>query len=478
MARLAAAPGVEEAVPVAHGAGYGVEGAARGRCPGGFAEGGAGAGEGVDRKAVPVGQDLVVARRPRAFLAARPHTPTQTGETRVVVRLESRYAQAVEDVAAFPIAAGGNVVGDLEKTRVGAQHGLDLALVPDVEAPLLALAVGVEGGGESAGFDDHLAQQPVHGLADAGLEQGRLRSLPYEGEEVENLRVVVKHLLEMRDQPQRVGRVTREAAAEMVVDAALAHAFARHGDGVGERRLAGAQPGAPQRLENGDLGKFRGAAQTAENRIGHGDEGAGGGVEFAAAEIGVARGAGQAGEAAADRLDVLAQTLRFVAEHPGNAFEDLREAGTAVTRRRREIGAAPEGLAVGGEEHGERPAPLFAHEGEGVLVDGVEVGAFLAVDLDVDEKRVHARGGFGVLETLVGHHVAPVARGVTDGQQDGPSVRARLGESVRPPGAPGDGVVLVLEQIGARFPRQKIFRHVVSGTGEFGRRPCAGSAIG
>ena len=48
-----------------------------------------------------------------------------------------------------------------------------------------------------------------------------------ERQQLEQLRVVVEHLLEMRHQPALVDRIAREAAAEMIVDAALADALER-----------------------------------------------------------------------------------------------------------------------------------------------------------------------------------------------------------------------------------------------------------
>ena len=50
----------------------------------------------------------------------------------------------------------------------------------------------------------------------------------------------------MRDQPLVVGGIAREAAAEMIVDAALAHAVERDGHGLEQARLGAiAQPAAP-----------------------------------------------------------------------------------------------------------------------------------------------------------------------------------------------------------------------------------------
>ena len=50
--------------------------------------------------------------------------------------------------------------------------------------------------------------------------------------QVDQQRVVVEHLLEVRDEPALVDRVAREAAAEVIVDAALADVGERGVDGV------------------------------------------------------------------------------------------------------------------------------------------------------------------------------------------------------------------------------------------------------
>ena len=59
------------------------------------------------------------------------------------------------------------------------------------------------------------------------------------------------------------------------------------------------------------------------------------------------------------------------------------------------------------------------------------------------------RGRGRVLEALVRHHVAPVAGGVADREQDRLVGALGLGERLRPPRPPVDGVVLVLQQVGA-----------------------------
>ena len=92
-------------------------------------------------------------------------------------------------------------------------------------------------------------------------------------------------------------------------------------------------------------------------------------------------------------------------------------------------------------------------------VDGVDVGPLLAVDLDVHEQVVHHAGRRVVLEALVRHDVAPVAGGIADRQQDRLAGALGLGQGLRSPGPPVDGVVLVLQEIGARLLAETVLAH-------------------
>jgi len=56
----------------------------------------------------------------------------------------------------------------------------------------------------------------------------------------------------------------------------------------------------------------------------------------------------------------------------------------------------------------------------------------------------------------VGHDVAPVAGGVADGEEDGPIEALGLGEGVFAPGVPVDGVVGVLQEVGAGLGREAV----------------------
>ena len=133
--------------------------------------------------------------------------------------------------------------------------------------------------------------------------------------------------------------------------------------------------------------------------------------------------------------------------------EHFAKRGHPVAALAREIGAREDRqVAVGRQEHGQRPAARSARvELVRGLVDLVDVGPLLAIDLHVHEQIVHElRGGF-VLERLVRHHVAPVTRRIADREQDRLVGRARGLERGLAPGLPVHGVVRVLEKVGARL---------------------------
>ena len=232
-------------------------------------EHGGGVGERGDHQAVPVGQHLVVPARPDALVAHRLQPGAQARQPLLLgVAQQRRRAVAMQDGVMLPVALRRDVVDLLEEGRIGAQHRIDLGLVPDIELALDAFAVGVVGRGKAAALGHHLAQHPVAGLGDARGVERASGLLPDQGQQIDELGIVVEHLLEMRDQPLVVGGVAREAAAQMIVDAALAHAVERDGDGV-EQPCVGAlaQPAAPERLEHVGRGKFRRLAEAAPHRI-------------------------------------------------------------------------------------------------------------------------------------------------------------------------------------------------------------------
>src|SRR5205823_4384169 len=71
------------------------------------------------------------------------------------------------------------------------------------------------------------------------------------------------------------------------------------------------------------------------------------------------------------------------------------------------------------------------------------------IDLDRYEVAVQQLGDRGILERLVLHHVAPVARRVADRKKDRFVLAARAFERVVAPGMPVDRIARVLQEIWA-----------------------------
>src|SRR4029453_1744861 len=85
----------------------------------------------------------------------------------------------------------------------------------------------------------------------------------------------------------------------------------------------------------------------------------------------------------------------------------------------------------------------------GLHVDRVDIWAFFAVDLDRNEVLVEHGSRSLILEGLMCHHVAPVARCISDGEEDRyPSFGSRVKSAVRP-GPPVHWVFGVLQQVWA-----------------------------
>ncbi len=334
----------------------------------------------------------------------------------------------------------------------------DLVHAPDVVLSFLALGIGVERGVVAAFGRLHLAHRPCGGLLAYAGEERIARDRPGVGVDAQQPRVVVEHLLEVRDGPLRIDAVAREAAAHLVVDPAFGHARERERRhlqrALAERRVRLRGVAAQEeidRLRMGELGRAVEAAVFGIERLG----------ELLVGEV--ERRAGHLHDAVL-RMGLRArerggELLLLLADLPGvrvvvlaHAPEEIGKGWHAVALRLREVRAAEERHLVGREEHRERPAaaPLREHRLRG-LVDLVDVGTLLAIHLHVHEEVVHHLRDGGVLERLVRHHVAPVAGGIAHREEDGLAGALRLRERFLAPGIPVDGIVRVLAQIGARF---------------------------
>ncbi len=214
-------------------------------------------------------------------------------------------------------------------------------------------------------------------------------------------------------------------------------------DRHGRRELGGAAEAAALVVE-GAAERDQGLVQVGVG----GRVGGGGGVDR-----------GPFGQLGPDPAGHLADLLAAVPPGGGDALQHLPEGGHAVPGLGREVGAEVERLLVRREEHRHRPATLPGGGLHGLHVHGVDVRPLLAVDLDGDVVLVGVRRHRLVLEGLVGHHVAPVARRVPDTQQHRHPAPARLLEGLGRPLPPVDGVVGVLLEIRRGRVRQPVHAH-------------------
>ncbi len=256
----------------------------------------------------------------------------------------------------------------------------------------------------------------------------------------------------MRDEPARIDRVAGESAADLIIDSAARHFAEGIHDHLERLVGAGPLPVAKQEIEHHRRREFRSRAEPSILRVVALRERSIDGLEHlpskAAARFCL-------GEIALVDLPELLRALGYafasLSVGVGHRLKNRPERWQAVPVVGREIRPTVERASVGHEEHRHRPAALAGHRLHGLHVDAIDVGPLFAIDFDVDEVVVHESRGLFVLERLVRHDVAPVAGGVADAQQDRLVFALRSLKSLGSPRVPVDGVVRVLEEVGARF---------------------------
>ena len=123
-----------------------------------------------------------------------------------------------------------------------------------------------------------------------------------------------------------------------------------------------------------------------------------------------------------------------------------------------QIGPGEEGLPLRGEQQGQGPAAAAVEGHAGLHIHRVHVRPLLPVHLHRHEAPVQDPGHLRALKGLPGHHMAPVAGGVANGEEDGFSLPAGLFKGFLPPGVPVYGVLCVLQQVGRALVLQTV-RH-------------------
>ena len=346
-----------------------------------------------------------------------------------------------------------------------AERGAHLWRLPHVVAAFLAGRVGIEAGVERAARRAHLGQQPVGGACRHLRVQRLAGGTGRLGIDAQQRGVVVQHFFKVRDSPFSVDAVAVKAAAQLVEQTALGHARQRQRRHVqrlqvGHRRCGAGVPVAQQALQQRRVRKFRRTSEAAPVAIQTGFELRTALVQGLRVECLVSghRRRIHVSERRNHRAGAAEQLGLVIAIVVGDMREQLAEARHAMTAHGWEIGARKKRpLIVMHQEYRQRPAAAAAAEHLlRELVQAIEVGTFLAIDLDIDEALVHQRRSGRILEGLVRHHVAPVAGGIADREQNGLVLATRQRQRRIAPGIPVHRVVRVLAQIRAGLARQTV----------------------
>ncbi len=276
--------------------------------------------------------------------------------------------------------------------------------------------------------------------------------------DLEQQGAVGQRLLELREEPALVLGIAEEAAAEMIPQPAEQDVVEGLRAQLQERIAAGPQEGAQQDVEMGDGGEFRLLlGEAAEEDVEALRDAHRGAVEHVGADGPAHVALPKIAELGHHVLRDGGDLRRLVAHGAQDVVDDRAErrrlAGALLLR---EVGADEERDFLRRQEGAQRPAARMAQDIGSGLVALVDVGALLAVDQDVDEVLVEDARDRRIVEALFGHHRAPMAGAVADGEEDRLVLRRRQGQRFRPPGIPVDQIVLVGEQVGAGLLREAV----------------------
>ena len=221
----------------------------------------------------------------------------------------------------------------------------------------------------------------------------------------------------MRHQPHRIDRIAGKTAADLVIDAAAGHLPQGKTHRAQGRLIAAAGMITKQKFQADGVGELGLAAESAMHA-----------VKAAHHFFGRLRQQVKGQPIlilAADAQRVTVQRpmqlvgLRFqdVALIPiglMNGLHDLHKRRQAVPRRRRIIGAAIKGTSIRQQENRHRPAAALDKGLHRLHINIIDIGTFLAVDLDIDKEFVHHSGGGRIFKALMRHHMTPMACAVAD----------------------------------------------------------------
>ena len=264
----------------------------------------------------------------------------------------------------------------------------------------------------------------------------------------QKLRIVVEHLLEVRNNPALVDAVAMKASRELIVDAAARHFFERREEGFAGGLVVAAHGHLEQQVERRRMRKLGLRTEASVARIELADDRSRNFLNQSQRKT-AARGKAlvvlDGGHHAGGGFERLVAAL---APHLRHGHQDAPHARPAVAIVARNVRAAKVGSAVGREKRGQRPSALPADGRHRGLVARIHVGPLVAIHFHGDKKPVDERRDLRVFVRFTIHDVAPVAPHRADVEQDGFVLGLGARKRSLAPRMPVDGLVARRAQIG------------------------------
>src|SRR5688572_9078545 len=117
----------------------------------------------------------------------------------------------------------------------------------------------------------------------------------------------------------------------------------------------------------------------------------------------------------------------------------------------REISSPVKWFSLRSEKYIQWPAPATGHGLHRVHINMVQVGALLAIYLDIDKMLVHEAGSLLVFKTFLFHYMTPVTGCIPDTYKHGLVFAKGSVQSLFAPGIPVHRVIGMLKQVRTCF---------------------------
>src|SRR6266446_9486912 len=329
--------------------------------------------------------------------------------------------------------------------------------------------VRILGGIESTLGRSHVAPDVIKNVARGRGKLRIARDLKTIEISAGQLRLIVKHFLEMRHVPVGVDRIPVKSATEMIV-----YSTSRHLSQCQQDHFQGVLPGiripiarveARQKIKRDRARKFWGATETAFLRVkssrkllvsrlqNDGINFSGGGLVF-----------GSFAQCINNVRALARDFFAIVLPCFGDSLQNSLESRMTKSVFRWEIGSADKRFELWSKPYARGPATAARCCLDESHVNAIHIESFFAIDFNVHKLAIHDFGGGSIFERLVRHDVAPVTGGITDREKDGFVFASRFFKRFLAPGKPFHRVIGVLKQVGRLLVSQSVN---VRGTNQF-----------